>query len=130
MSYCMGTGTLVFNKALPQKAYDALCALDDGVDWDKWTGAGENTAEISEDSMKWFDDDFPKLTEALKPFGIIITEGDIEYWGDYEGKYIIENNELTQINREDFGLYLSDDQRLIDELNRRGYDCIKREDRA
>lgn len=51
---------------------------------------------------------------------------DINYYGDYNGAYKVENDELICLDAEDLAVKKSNDDELIKELERRGYQVVKR----
>lgn len=51
---------------------------------------------------------------------------DIEYYGDYAGAYKIENDELVHLDSDELVINKSNDDELIKELERRGYQVVKR----
>lgn len=60
------------------------------------------------------------LFNLFKIFGVRI-DIDIEYSGDYEGKYVTRNGELIELSETDLVIDNTDDKTLVDELKRRGY---------
>ena len=69
------------------------------------------------------------LVKALAKAGFIVN-GFIDYYGDYEGRYHIDDNEIRHLNEIEKNVDDADDQTLIDELVRRGFSVSKGEENA
>ena len=124
MSAPFNVGTLFCNHLITPEAkhiIDATLEIKDTC----YTG-GE-MIEICGIQSYNFDLDIKVLIDNLKPLGYIIN-GMIEYYGDYDGRYDVKDNVVTEIAREDFGLYDATDETLISMLEQRGYTVIKKED--
>lgn len=85
----------------------------------------DGKAETSiEDVYGDIEDKLCKLANSFITLGIPI-ELEVDYYGDNNGKYVVENNEFINFSSEELVIKDADTQDLIDELEKRGYAVIK-----
>lgn len=116
------TGFIEFDRPLNDLAVQTLQDEWHGY-WDDYN-VGEMEWSIDNDLGADFDDDIQEMIDLLSPLGYVLN-GEVQYYGDYEGKIYVENNKITLRSIEDTGLYEASDAELIQMLNERGYDVIK-----
>ena len=49
----------------------------------------------------------------------------VNYYGDYEGRYIVSDGDLVDLDKTEVAIMDSDDNDLIKELENRGYTITK-----
>ncbi len=128
--YMEGSGTIDLNKPLTKKAADAVNKIGKAnyLNWAEKARKGDTEFVIDDsDSLKEFDADFLNIDEAISPLGYVMN-GRVDYWGDYEGCYLIDDSNIEEIDKEDFSLRFSDDQIIAEEMKRRGYVFFKPEE--
>lgn len=69
-------------------------------------------------------DDLDFLLEKAKEKGFVIN-GEVSWYGDDEGRYIIKDNEIEHLTIDECYLRDADDETLIAELKRRGFQVTK-----
>jgi len=69
-------------------------------------------------------DEIREIVNVLAPLGYVL-DGEVEYYGDYDGKIYIENNEVIDVDVTDIGLHEASDETLIQMLEDRGYTVTK-----
>ncbi len=128
-----GSGTLTLNKPLSKEAVDKIKSTDWSKhsynDWKDLVEIGMTEIELEEINAKDFDGDIYSLVDEIGPLGYVLN-GTIEYWGDYEGKYYITDNECENVDISYTGLIEATDEELIEILEERGYAVTKKEDAA
>lgn len=86
------------------------------------TNNGQSVASINIEGD--IEDKLEELVEAFNDQDIPI-EINITYYGDYDGKYIIRNGVLVDLDKDEVSIMESDDNTLIKELENRGYKVTK-----
>lgn len=117
MSAPMNCGILTADKAINPAAIEKV--------WGKggWSVDG-NELEVNEFYAWDFDDYLKQLfTETAYVFN-----GTVSYYGDFDGRYDVTDNNVENIAREDFTLHDADDETLISILESGGYKVIRKGD--
>ena len=65
-----------------------------------------------------------KVVDAFTALDIPI-DVNVNYYGDYEGRYIVSDGELVDLDKTEAAIMDSDDDLLIKELESRGYKVTK-----
>ena len=128
MSYCQAQGTLTLNEELTQEAYDAIKAIQTNrIEWWAYTDVGEIEIQFDEvDAKEFTEKDFDLLLEAIEPLGYKIN-GRLDYWGDWEGCFLVKDNSVTDIDKEYMALYFESDEVLKGHMEQRGFICIPKD---
>lgn len=84
---------------------------------------GEAVAYI-EEYYGDIEDSLARLVDLFVEANILINMN-IVFYGDYNGMYKVENDELVQLDEEDMTISEMDDKLLITEIERRGYSVLK-----
>lgn len=123
-------GMLKLSKKITKKQAkdinDALNASWPGS-YEEFTGEGEDKIIFDgyvESELHCFIEEMIDI--VLKPAGIV-ANGVIEWDGDYQGKIYVNNNDVTNLDIEETGLYEASDEELIEILEKRGYEVRKKE---
>lgn len=68
-----------------------------------------------------------ELSSIVNSFSIfdVPIDVNIKYWGDYEGRYIVSDGDLVDLDKTEVAIMDSDDNDLIKELENRGYTVTK-----
>lgn len=90
---------------------------------DIWIEDGKAETSI-EDVYGDIEDELYKLANSFITLGISI-ELEVDYYGDNNGKYVVENNKFINLSSEELVIKNAETQSLIDELEKRGYAVIK-----
>lgn len=90
---------------------------------DIWIEDGKAETSI-EDVYGDIEDELYKLANSFITLGISI-ELEVDYYGDNNGKYVVENNKFINLSSEELVIKNAETQGLIDELEKRGYAVIK-----
>lgn len=69
----------------------------------------------------------PALRTLCEVMGEMIDDIAIDYFGDYDGGYRFVDGKLKSLDKNDLGIIDASDEKLIDELKRRGYVVTKNE---
>lgn len=85
---------------------------------------GETFVIVSDETRGDITREIEKFCETLKAQKIFVN-GTISYFGDYDGKYTIENSEYKEFSAAESTIMDAHDQELIRELNNRGYSVYK-----
>lgn len=117
MGYIVNVGEININEEVSE---EAMQLINNFLGCDTAAEAGSDVLVFEEYYDKYFDETLQELFEKLKPYGYIFN-GTVGFYGDWEGRTIIENNEIYQIDRNDMAIMDASDQELIYELERRGY---------
>ena len=117
------SGEIDFNMPLNDVAIAAIQEFYAYAD-DYGFDVGDMTWYIEDEPGNNFEDDVHDMIDILAPLDYVLN-GEVQYYGDYNGKIYIENNKITLRNIEDTGLYEADDLTLIEMLEERGYTVTK-----
>lgn len=119
------SGYIFTNKPLTEEALQALKNQEDFDNelleclYGNYPGNAD-TFEIEEWYENCFEDQLEAMVAALAPLGYVLN-GEIQYWGDYDGKIYVQNNKVITVDIADTGLYEASDAELIQILEQRGY---------
>jgi hypothetical protein len=115
------TGTLTTNKPFTEEAANMIATVlrDESV-----PSAGESLLFFDDYLEAYLDDVCKDIIQMLSPLGYILN-GQVSYYGDWEGTLYITNNNIESVAIEDTGLYEASDQTLITKLKERGYTILK-----
>ena len=80
------------------------------------------TVEINEDGD--IEEKLRKVVDAFTALDIYINVS-VNYYGDYEGRYIVSDGDLVDLDKTEVAIMDSDDNDLIKELENRGYTMTK-----
>lgn len=123
-----GAGKIEFNKPLTKEAAALVndVANTSDIDWvEESLEEGDTEFEFNDRNVKYFwDGEFDTFIAPLIPLGYV-ANGTVEYWGDYEGKYYINDNKVEDVDIAQTGLYEATDEELIEILTERGYTVTK-----
>lgn len=126
--WIMNTGGITANKPFDAAALNVLnsnCSLFDR----KWLpDFGDIHIEFEDVMDGSFEEVLEEIVQKLKPLGYVFN-GQVAYYGDYEGKIYVENNKITLRSIEDTGLYEACDAELIQMLEDRGYIVMKKSEK-
>ena len=67
-----------------------------------------------------------KMIQILSRRGHVFS-GEIAYYGDYDGYYIVKNNNVTAYDTDDAWKHFASDDVIIEVLESRGYTVVKEE---
>ena len=70
------------------------------------------------DESGYLMDDLEKMVQDLQDIGVICN-GTLEYYGDYEGAYVIDESKVTEVSLGEQYIRTCQVKELLDELNRR-----------
>ena len=117
--YLAHSGTVELNQPLTKEAIDQIAKIDhlDGAFTQAEVGDDEFVAE---EEGRHFGENLNLVINALKPLGYI-ANGVVEYWGDYEGKLYVEDNEVKDRDISQVGFYEATDEELVEALTQRVY---------
>ena len=129
------TGTLVLkgvkdcNKDAVRDAFDNLFDDTDlNENGDKECGlildGKKKTLWFDEYSGSQLDGDLHELAADLAPFGVTM-EGDISFWGDYDGFILVTKDRVESYDKEYEALYTHTIEEIREILKERGYDVVK-----
>ena len=80
------------------------------------------TAEINEDGD--IEEKLRKVVNVFTALDIYINVS-VNYYGDYEGRYIVSDGDLVDLDKTEVAIMDSSDESLIKELESRGYKVTK-----
>lgn len=83
---------------------------------------GMYTVEINEDGD--IEEKLRKVVNVFTALDIYINVS-VNYYGDYEGRYIVSDGDLVDLDKTEVAIMDSDDNDLIKELENRGYTVTK-----
>lgn len=83
---------------------------------------GMYTVEINEDGD--IEEKLRKVVDAFTALDIYINVS-VNYYGDYEGRYIVSDGDLIDLDKTEVAIMDSSDNDLIKELENRGYTVTK-----
>ena len=103
-----------------------FCLRYVGIDEEKIDVSIENDKVVA-NIEEYYGDIEENLIDLVNMFVVadIPIDIDIEYYGDYNGAYKVENDELVHLDSDDLIIKDSNDDDLIKELECRGYKIIK-----
>lgn len=119
-------GTIEFDlpisEELKQEILNILCSSED---WHlQFSGKKIAFADFEDCDLEG---SFNEITEQAKEAGNPITSGNVEYDGDYDGAYVFDKEKEVWncYDRDDLGVLRASDDKLLDELIRRGVIKVK-----
>ncbi len=113
--YTSGTLTVKDGKIIPESVGREIENLFDTPAVSVLDGAVEFS-----DALGYLGEDLSSLCALAAQNGLSLS-GELEYYGDYEGAYIVEDNKFEDVSRFDYELRHASDDVLFEELRRRGY---------
>lgn len=119
----INSGTVYANKPFTWQAKTEIAANKD-IDPDLLDYIDDDRIEIDEWYEWCFEDELEALVKTLAPLGYILN-GYIDYYGDFDGRIYVEQNQVTSVDTHDMGLYGATDETLINKLKERGYTILK-----
>ena len=119
----INSGTVYANKPFTWKAKTEIAANKD-IDPELLDCIAEDQLEIEEWYENYFEDELEALVNTLAPLGYVLN-GCIDYFGDYDGRIYVKDNEVTTVDIADIGLHEASDDDLIARLKGRGYTILK-----
>lgn len=122
-------GTLVANKPLTDEAWKLIEECIESSILEELPAGTKDADRTICINGECGDLDLPleKLTEMLTPLGYVLN-GEIHYSGDYNGSYVIQNNNLCGYDAEEIWRIHATDEELIEVLQDRGYLVIPPEE--
>lgn len=118
----LNDGVISSNMPFTDEAKQRL--TDSNMDADLLQCLGEDELYLETWYGSYIEDDLQYMINALAPLGYVFN-GDITYYGDYDGKIYVEDNVITCVDKEDIGLYEAADETLILRLKEHGYTILK-----
>lgn len=122
--YIVNFGQIKTNKPITEEAKEIIEAV---IGENDLCDVGGDVIQVDEVYDRDFDVTIENLIEKIKPMGYVL-DGDIDYSGDYEGVIAIRANEVEIIPQEEMAIRNADDNRLIREIESRGYTVTKRDE--
>lgn len=116
-------GTIYANKDFTPEAIQLL-ENEIKFDSDLIDCIDEDNLDVEDWCEVCFEDNLQAMIDVLSPLGYIF-EGEISYYGDYDGMIVVRNNKIQTVDQEDVGLVTADDGTLIRMLRDRGYQIFK-----
>lgn len=124
MSYVLNVGEIKVNKPITEEAKVIL----DEVFGSEICKVGGDWLLFNEYYDKWFDETLQVAVDMLEPLGYILN-GDVAFYGDWgDGRFEIKDNGILALSVEDAAIVDASDETLIEELKKRGYDVVKKEE--
>lgn len=124
MSYVLNVGEIKVNKPITEEAK----AILDEAFGRKICKVGGDLLFFNEYYDKWFDETLQAAVNMLEPLGYILN-GDVAFYGDYgDGRFEIKDNRILVLSVEEAAIVDASDETLIEELKKRGYDVVKKEE--
>lgn len=124
MSYVLNVGEIKVNKPITEEAK----AILDEVFGSEICEAGGDLLFFDEYYDKYFDETLQVAVNMLEPLGYILN-GDVAFYGDYgDGRIEIKDNGILVLSVEEAAIVDASDETLIEELKKRGYDVVKKEE--
>ena len=124
MSYVLNVGEIRVNKQITEEAK----AILDEVFGSEICEVGGDLLFFDEYYDKWFDETLQAAVNRVEPLGYILN-GDVAFYGDYgDGRIEIKDNGILVLSVEEAAIVDASDETLIEELNKRGYDVVKKEE--
>ncbi len=127
------TGSLCTSRKITPEEYAKIHEIC-GDSYQLEVNTFETNTEL--DFEEYFDNEFEKTIRELIDAGIPIISGEIEYWGDYDGKIYVRLNKATNkvvidtVDEQNIGLHEASDDTLIKMLEARGYRVTKKNEAA
>ena len=119
--YC--SGSVSFNRPLTKKEAEQVNQLfAEYLETDICIEEGDTELEIYDTAG----DCEAELEELYSDFFSIVEDIRVDYYGDYEGGYRITDGTLMPYDNFSLGVIEADDETLIKELKRRGYDVTSK----
>lgn len=117
-------GTIDLDHRLTHEAIEALLKNPITRDYASECAHPGDYALVYNDDGGDLLDEIREIVNVLAPLGYVL-DGEVEYYGDYDGKIYIENNEVIDVDVTDIGLHEASDETLIQILESRGYTVTK-----
>lgn len=131
--YLMNDGSVYVDTKYANELVNMCRELCEDVDRMDNAVTGVTEIHLSE-CDGYIDDDLDSICEYFSERGVVIN-GEFEYWGDYDGKIVIENNCVKSYDDEEYGanealkgnsIGLELKEKLLNELkNFKGKDSIE-----
>ena len=118
------TGTIDLDTPLTAQAVIALLENPKTEEYAREAACVDDWAIIYNDEPGDLEDEIREIVAVLTSLGYVCN-GEVEYYGDYEGKIYVENNQVVDVGIEDTGLHEASDETLIRMLQDRGYTVTK-----
>ena len=99
--YLMNDGSVYIDTKYANELVDMCRELCEDVDRMDNSITGVTEIHLSECSG-FIDDDLVDICNHFSKMGVVIN-GDFEYWGDYDGKIVINNNCVKSYDYEEYG---------------------------
>lgn len=119
------TGTIDLDTPLTAQAVYALLTNPQTETYAKESACVDDWAIIYNDEPGDQEDEIKEIVSVLASLGYVCN-GEVEYYGDYEGKIYVEHNQVIDVGIEDTGLHEASDETLIQILSERGYIVTKK----
>lgn len=114
------TGTIDLDTPLTAQAVYALLTNPKTEIYAQESACVDDWAIIYNDEPGDLEDEIKEIVAVLASLGYVCN-GEVEYYGDYEGKIYVEQNQVIDVGIEDTGLHEASDETLIQILSERGY---------
>lgn len=118
-------GTIDLDTPLTAQAVYALLTNPQTETYAKESACVDDWAIIYDDEPGDQEDEIKEIVAVLASLGYVCN-GEVEYYGDYEGKIYVEHNQVIDVGIEDTGLHEASDETLIQILSERGYIVTKK----
>ena len=117
-------GTIELNHRLTHEAIEALLKNPITRDYASECAHPGDYALVYNDDCGELLGEIRAFVDVLAPLGYVL-DGAVEYYGDYDGKIYVENNQVIDVDVTDIGLHEASDETLIHMLEARGYTVTK-----
>jgi hypothetical protein len=117
-------GTISLNKPLTQEALDAILSVDEEFVEKTVLEVGDTDIYIEDFPDSEFDGTMNVIIDAISPLGYVLN-GEVDYWGDYDGKTFITDNKAESVDVQGLWEYELADEDIIKALEKRGYTVTK-----
>lgn len=119
------SGEIYANKDFTEEALEILRDKATHIYPDYLPRVDEDSWVIDEYIASSIGDEIQEMIDLLAPLGYVF-DGEVEYYGDFDGKIYVTNNTIKDVDVKDIGLYDATDEELIQILEIRGYEVRKR----
>ena len=116
--YIFNNGEIKTNKAITEEAKEIIESI---LGEENVCDVGESTIYIDEYCKSDFETVIANVIEEIKTLGYVLN-GNIDYFGEYDGRVVIEDNNVTVMSEDECVINDAGDQELITELESRGYE--------
>ena len=117
-------GTISLNKPLTQEALDAILSVNEEFVKKTVLKVGDTDIYVEDFFDSEFDGTMNEIIDAISPLGYVLN-GEVNYWGDYEGKTFITDNKVESVDVQGLWEYELADEYIIEVLEKRGYTVTK-----